>query len=565
MKIVVLAVYVIVLAAMGYISRRRSGTLEDFFLGNRGIGPWMSAFAYGTTYFSAVIFIGYAGRIGWGFGVSGLWIALGNALVGSYLAWRVLAGRTREITSRLGTRTMPEFLEARYDSRGLKLLSALAIFIFLVPYSASVYMGLSYLFEGVFGIPYVYAVTLMTILTAGYLVVGGYFAVNLTDAFQGSIMILGVVLMVWKVLAQPQVGGLAVGLSRLASINPKLAGPVGPPGFFPLLFLVLLTSLGPWGLPQMVQKFYAIKDEKSISRAMVVSTLFALVIAGAAYFVGSLSHLFFAQLPADKVGPNADLLIPQMITMAMPGLVSAFILVLVLSASMSTLSSLVLVSSSAIAIDLLGESPASTQGQRQPQDLLGGARAGRGRSKQKGRGKQQAPAREAQARASARDRGGRMRGGSQWGGSQQKDQLRSLWLMKGLCVLFIVLSALIAFTKPAFILSLMALSWGTLAGMFLAPYLYGLYWRGVTRAGAWAGLVAGLAISVGLAWYFKMDAGKIPMTGSLAMLIPLLVVPAVSMVTRKYPEAHLSRIFERERELGLGRAVEPAALAATKE
>ena len=556
MKIAVLAVYAIVLAVMGYISRRRSRTLEDFFLGNRGIGPWMSAFAYGTTYFSAVIFIGYAGRIGWGFGVSGLWIALGNALIGSYLAWRVLARRTREMTSRLGTRTMPEFLEARYDSRVLKLFSALAIFIFLVPYSASVYMGLSYLFEGVFGIPYVYAVTLMTVLTAGYLVIGGYFAVNLTDAFQGSIMLLGVVMMIWKILAQPQVGGLIAGLSRLASINPKLAGPVGPPGFFPLLFLVLLTSLGPWGLPQMVQKFYAIRDEKSISRAMVVSTIFALWVAGAAYFVGSLSHLFFTQLPADNVGPNADLLIPQMITMAMPGLVSALILVLVLSASMSTLSSLVLVSSSAIAIDLLGKRPGYSRAvQDGPQRLESGARAGRGRSGQQRKG--------SQAQASVRDRGSRMRDGSQRDGNEEKDQLRSLWLMKGLCVLFIALSALIAFTKPAFILSLMALSWGTLSGMFLAPYLYGLYWRGVTRAGAWAGLVAGLVISVGLAWYFKMDAGKIPMAGSLAMLIPLLVVPAVSMVTRKYPEAHLSRIFQRE--LRLGRGVEPAALAATKE
>lgn len=483
-KALLLVVYAVVFLAIGVVAMRRTRTLGEFFLGDRQIGPWMSAFAYGTTYFSAVLFVGYAGRMGWGFGLSALWIAAGNTLIGSLLAWLVLARRTRELTVRLKAMTMPEFLGARYADHRLKLFSALVIFVFLVPYSGSVYMGLSYLFEQVFHLPYFTALLLMTGLTLAYLVMGGYLAINLTDFVQGLIMLAGALFMVRAILLRSEVGGLAEGMRRLAAVDPRLVAPVGPPGFLPTLSLVLLTSLGAWGLPQMVQKFYSIRSEAAVRPAAIISTLFAGVITFSAYFFGSLTRLFFKAVPLVGGKPNADLLVPQLITLAMPDWLAAVILLLVLSASMSTLSSLVLVASSSVGIDLF-------------QDIL----------------------------------------------KSRLSPSGMVGLMRVLCGVFILLSFAIAVTQPAFIVSLMSLSWGTVAGVFLAPYLYGLYWKGTTRAGAWAGAVAGLSTSLTLAWWWRLDPGKAPLAGVLAMVVPLAVVPLVSLATSPLPVEHLSRVF----------------------
>ena len=168
---------------------RKTKTLGDFFLGNRTIGPWVSAFAYGTTYFSAVLFIGFAGKLGWKFGLNVLWIAAGNAAIGSLAAWLVLGRRTRRMTQNLDTMTMPEFLEQRFGGRFVKVLAALVIFIFLLPYSASIFKGLGHLFQAVFNIDYTIALLIMIGITGVYLVLGGYFAITITDFFQGLIML----------------------------------------------------------------------------------------------------------------------------------------------------------------------------------------------------------------------------------------------------------------------------------------------------------------------------------------------------------------------------------------
>ncbi|HHV72491.1 MAG TPA: sodium:solute symporter [Clostridia bacterium] len=489
MKLLLLTFFVAGLIVIGVISRKKSKTTSDFILGGRNIGPWMSAFAYGTTYFSAVLFIGYAGETGWNFGLSGLWIAIGNSLLGCFLAWKVLGRRTKEMTTRLNVMTMPDFLSVRYDSPGLKFLSALVIFIFLVPYSASVYMGLSYLFEEIFHIPYNFVLLLMACLTAFYLIAGGYFAVALTDLFQGLLMIFGIVFMVFYVSRAPQVGGIGSVIERLEAINPKLTAVVGPPGWKPLFFLVMLTSLGGWGLPQMVQKFYTIRDEKSIKAATTISTLFALIISLSAYYVGALTRLFFDTLPVLNGQPNPDMLIPQIIGQTLPDFAAALVLILVLSASMSTLASLVLISSSTFVMDILGS-----------------------------------------------------------GFKLPIVKNKPTFMLRLFCLIFIALSLVVAYKKPSIILNLMALSWGTVAGTFLASYLYGLYWKGTTKAGAWAGALSGLAISLGLSIYFKLSSNYTTMIGTIAMVAPLLIVPLVSLVTKSLPESHLNIIFPSKLE-----------------
>ncbi|MDW7674073.1 MAG: sodium:solute symporter [Bacillota bacterium] len=484
MKILVVFLYALMVLSLGYVGMKKTKTVNDFFLGDRALGPWVSAFAYGTSYFSAVLFIGYAGKVGWGFGLSALWIVVGNAFVGSYLAWRVLGLRTRVLTARLNALTMPEFFEARYDSKAFKIASGLIIFVFMVPYSASVYMGLSYLFEQVFNIPYLAALILMALLTGIYLTMGGYLAIALADLVQGVIMIIGVILLVFFVINAPQIGGISPGIERLANINPQLVAPVGPPGVIPLVALVVLTSLGSWGLPQMVQKFYSIKSESDIPKATVMATIFAILMTFGAYFTGSLSRLFFPEgLPLVNGLANYDLIIPKIITMALPEIVAMVILLLVLSASMSTLASLVLVSSSSIAIDL----------------IKGGLFPYIG-----------------------------------------KDKL--VLLMRIFCVCFIIFSLFLAIT-PTPILSLMAISWGTLAGSFLAPYFYGLFWRGTTKTGAFAGMLTGLSISVIFSFYYGVNSPHIPLIGSIAIVVPLIVVPIVSLFTKGYSEEHISKVF----------------------
>jgi len=486
-KLLLIGTFVAILLASGFYSMKKTHNLGDFFLGGRDIGPWMSAFAYGTTYFSAVIFVGYAGKIGWGFGFSSIWIGIGNALVGSYLAWKVLAKPTREMSEKLGVMTMPEFLQARYDSHALKIFSAVIIFIFLVPYSASVYMGLSYVFEEVFKLPYTYILFFMAILTAIFLLMGGYRAIALTDFIQGMVMLFGVGVLLYYVFTNPMVGGFGQVLPRLQAVGSDYASifPSGNKGLT-LLSLIILTSLGPWGLPQMIQKFYAIKDTAKIKAATIISTVFAFVIGVGAYGVGTVVHLYYDKLPVDPATGKGTvaLLIPGVIQTALPEIAAVMILLLVLSASMSTLSSLVLISSSTLTIDLL-------KGYLKPN-----------------MGKQE-----------------------------------ELLTMRMLCLIFIILSVMIAQLKPAVILTLMALSWGTVAGTFLGPYLWGLFWPRTTKAWAWCGAVGGLLIGLSYSLTHNMDTA---VGGALAMICSLLIVPAVSVFTEQFSAEHLEKVFAEE-------------------
>lgn len=477
LKMLIVALYVAIMVGIGWYCMRRTRTVGDFFLGGRSIGPWLSAFAYGATYFSAVLFIGYAGKLGWGFGLHTMWIVAGNAFVGVWLAWYVLGRRTRVMTAHLGAMTMPEFLEARYGSRFLKAAAALVVFVFLVPYSASVYMGLSYLFEVNLQIPYHIALAFMAVLTGVYLIMGGYLALAITDLLQGLVMLAGAVVMV-AVLAGQQ-GGFAEATRALAAPEnaPALYAEGGIPGWVTLLSLVIITSFGPWGLPQMVQKFYSIKSETQIRAAMTVCTAISLVMAFGAYYTGAITHLFYGAPPE-----NIDELIPRLLTDFTPDPVSLVILLLVISASMSSLSSLVLVSSSAISIDLF-------QGFIRPD----------------------AP----------------------------KETV--VLLMRVFCGVFVAFSLFVALIQPAVIVNLMVISWGALSGAFIAPYLYGLYWRRTTKAGAAAGLFSGLITALSL--YALLGRAGIPLAGALAMAVPLIVVPIVSWVTEPLPEEHLDRVF----------------------
>lgn len=489
-KILMLVVFFAIMVAVGVYSRSHTKSVDGFVLGGRSVGPWLTAFAYGTSYFSAVVFVGYAGQFGWKYGISSTWIGLGNAIIGSLLAWVILGRRTRVMSQHLQSKTMPDFFGERFGSESLKVVASVIAFVFLVPYTASVYNGLSRLFGMAFDIPYSVCVVVMAAFTGVYVILGGYMATAINDFIQGIIMLFGIVAVIIAVLSGQ--GGFMEAINRLSQLESDVAATAGQQGAFAsffgtdplnLLGVVILTSLGTWGLPQMVHKFYAIKDEKSIRTGTIISTLFAVVISGGCYFLGGFGRLFDDPAIYDaKTGSVIyDSIVPFMLS-KLPDILIGVVVVLVLSASMSTLSSLVLTSASTLTLDCL-----------------------------KGHV------------------------------IKKMDEKKQVSVMRILIVFFIVLSVVIALDPPTFIAQLMGISWGALAGAFLAPFLYSLYWKWVTKAAVWASFVCGVGITIS-----NMFIGYIASpinAGAIAMLAGLIVVPIVSLLTPRPDKERTDRIF----------------------
>ncbi|MBE5852620.1 MAG: sodium:solute symporter [Lachnospiraceae bacterium] len=483
MKLALLILYFAVMIGIGLYCRKNATDVNGFVLGGRSVGPWLTAFAYGTSYFSAVVFVGYAGQFGWKYGVAATWAGIGNAIIGSLLAWVILGRRTRIMSQHLDSATMPQFFGERFGSRNLKIGASVIIFIFLIPYTASLYNGLSRLFGMAFSIDYSVCILLMAVLTAIYVIAGGYMATAINDFIQGMIMLVGIVAVIVAVLNSK--GGLMAALDGLARVTDETVSTT--PGVFAsflgpdpvnLGFVVLLTSLGTWGLPQMVQKFYAINNEDSIKKGTVISTIFALVVAGGCYFLGGFGRLFSDKI--DIAANGYDSVIPTMLSDLSPALI-ALVVILVLSASMSTLSSLVIASSSTLTIDFMKE---------------------------------------------IFDK-------------KMSDKKQVLWI-RILIVVFIAISAILALiqykSNVTFIAQLMGISWGALAGAFLAPFMYSLYSKKVTKAACWASfLFSSILMTANI--FFKASFPAIMQSpincGAIAMLAGLVIVPIVSIFTKK--------------------------------
>ena len=489
-KIIFLVIFFGVMIGVGLYSRKHATNVNDFVLGGRSVGPWLTAFAYGTSYFSAVVFVGYAGQFGFKYGLSATWIGIGNAFIGSLLAWVILGRRTRVMTKHLSAATMPDYFGKRFDSNSIRIAASVISFIFLIPYTASVYNGLSRLFGMAFDIPYAVCVIVMAALTGVYVILGGYMATAINDFIQGIVMLFGIVAVIVAVLNGQ--GGFYQAVVQLSEIESDVALTLGQKGVFASFFgpdlpnligVVILTSLGTWGLPQMVHKFYAIKDEKAIRYGTIISTFFAIVVSGGCYFLGGFGRLF--DTPAIHAADGSviyDSIIPTMLS-SLSDMLVGIVIVLVLSASMSTLSSLVLTSSSTLTLDFIKG------------NII-----------------------------------------------KDMDDKKQLLCMRVMLVFFIAISVIIALDPPTFIAQLMGISWGALAGAFLAPFMYGLYWKGVTKASVWASFACGVLLTVSN-MFFKFIASPIN-AGAIAMVAGMIVVPIVSMVTPKMDTSHVDKVFE---------------------
>lgn len=497
---ITLIAYLAIMIGIGVYCRKNNSNVSDFVLGGRSIGPWFTAFAYGTSYFSAVVFIGYAGQFGWAYGASATWIGIGNAVIGSLLAWIILGKRTRIMTKYLGASTMPEYFEKRYNSKALKISAAVIIFIFLIPYTASVYNGLSRLFESSFHIPYSVCIIAMAVFTAIYVILGGYRATALNDFVQGIIMLIGIAAVV--ICSVNYKGGLSAAMAALGQIpdgcgNTGVYNSIAGPDPINLIGVVILTSLGTWGLPQMVTKFYAIKDDDAIKRGSIISTLFAFVVAGGSYFLGGFGRLYATTggeegktaINVNAGKPEYDAIIPAMMNEALPTLLLGVLIVLVLSASMSTLSSLVLTSGSTMTIDLI--KPVK----------------------------------------------------------KDFDEKKQVLYIRIFIVAFLALSVILAMNKNAYITTLMSISWGALAGSFLAPFLWGLFSKKISKTAVGFCFIWGVGITVvhtalfSMGWFPDIAANVAAMgwklnimsplnCGAFTMLSSLILCPLVSAVTK---------------------------------
>jgi SSS family solute:Na+ symporter len=499
-KVLLTIIFLVVMVGVGLYSRKQARSVDGFVLGGRSVGPWLTAFAFGTSYFSAVVFVGYAGQFGWKYGLSSAWIGIGNAVIGSLLAWIILGRRTKLMTQHIESRTMPDFFGTRFQDQGLRVVASIIAFVFLIPYTAGVYSGISRLFEMGFSIPYEYCVVIMSVLTAVYVILGGYKATAMNDFIQGIIMLFGIVAVIAAVLSAQ--GGLVAAVDKLAAI-PSDADPHVNGGFaswfgpdpWGLLGVVILTSLGTMGLPQMVGKFYSITDESAIKRGTVISTIFAFIVAGGCYFLGGFGRLYDPVIGAN--GKIAfDSIVPAMLV-TLPDVLIALVVLLVLSASMSTLASLVLTSASTMTLDLIYRDKKSLEGEVEEgtiDDVVA-----------------------------------------------EKIERRKVVIMRVLIVFFIAISLLIALNPPTFIAQLMGISWGALAGAFLAPFMLGLYSKRVTTASVWACFVWGVGLTV-----INMLLGN-PINpincGAIAMLGGFPVVVLVSLLTPKLPQKDVNQIF----------------------
>ncbi len=497
LKILMLLIFFGVMVCIGIYCRKHATDVNGFVLGGRNVGPWLTAFAYGTSYFSAVVFVGYAGQFGWKYGIAATWIGIGNAVIGTLLAWLVLGRRTRLMSQCLKSATMPEFFGKRYHSDALKVGASFIVFIFLIPYTASLYNGLSRLFGMAFHIDYEVCIILMAVLTAIYVIAGGYMATAINDFLQGMIMLVGIVAIIAAVLKTQ--GGLTMaleGLSKVTNADTGLTGEfatlIGPDPVN-LVGVIILTSLGTWGLPQMVQKFYAIKDEKAIKKGTVISTLFAVVVSGGCYFLGGFGRLFSDQV--DIAADGYDAVIPTMLSNLSPLLIG-LVVILVLSASMSTLSSLVIASSSTLTIDVIKGHIV-----------------------------------------------------------KEMSEKKQVLYIRVLIVIFIAVSVVLAIiqykSNVTFIAQLMGVSWGALAGAFLAPFLYGLYWKKATKAAAWTSFLFGSLLMIANMLFrdsFPTLLQSPINAGAFAMIAGLILVPVVSLVTKKPDDAVVEEAFSCYKE-----------------
>jgi len=424
---VVFAFYMVILIAIGIISARKVKTIEDYYVAGRNIGPALLGVHYGTVYFSSVLMIG-GGAYAYRFGLATLWIAVGNTVLGAFLPFLLFGGRIRSFSEVLGALTLPDFFRERYQSRFLHVWTSVLTVVFMTVYLVSVFMGVSYIFNVTMGLSYEVSLLITALIVGFYLAVGGTVACVWNDFIQGTVMALGTLFLTYMVISHG--GGIQNITQGLADIDPGLVSFPGVWGFWGLFSYLMVTSVGPWGLPQSLTRFYMMRDPKVVRWAIVFATVFCIAMTTCSYFNGAAARFAFQQggveiplLPSGR--PDYDIVIPKLIMLVLPTFIAAVYLSAVIAASQSTADAVILMASFGLARDLYHK-------------LL----------------------------------------------NPEADDEAILRLSK-ICTAGVTLAGLVlAYFRPKMILDLAMMAWAALSAAIMAPFLYSLFWRRVTRTAA---------------------------------------------------------------------------------
>lgn len=437
---------------VGYIAYKRTDSSEDFLVAGRDTHPYVMALSYGATFISTAAIVGFGGIAGQ-YGMSILWLALLNLVVGIFIAFVFLGKRTRRIGANLKSLTFPDFLAHRFDSKFLKIVSGLIIFLGMTLYSSVVLIGAARFMETSLSVNFQIALLILSIIIAAYVFYGGIKGVMYTDALQGTIMFCGMIFLLFFIFWQ--LGGVVqanTALTNMAPLYPKEAIAQGGTGWtsFPkfgspfwwylVSTLIMGVGIGTIAQPQLIVRFMTVKSDKELNRSVLIGGIFIAVMPVTAYVVGSLSNVYFYQklgkTAVEVVGGNIDKIIPTFINMALPEWFVYIFLLTLLAAAMSTLSALY-----------------HTQGTALGSDVIGSIK------------------------------------------KLNNDSLVSTTKIG--ILIAVVISLILGYILPSSIIALgTSLFMGICAAAFLPLYIASIYWKGTTRAGAIAGLLSGLFTSM---------------------------------------------------------------------
>jgi len=363
-------IYLAATLVIGYLGYKKTKSSEDYLVAGRCSHPVIIALSYGATFISTSAIIGFGGQAA-NLGMSLIWLTVLNIGVGILLAFVLFGKKTREIGHRLSAVTFPDLMCKLYKSPMLQYIAGFIIVISMPIYTAAILIGGARFIESTLGIDYTTSLILFAVITAGYVVFGGLIAVMYTDAFQGTIMLIGMTVLLALTLVA--VGGWTTGttaLTNMADLVPTALASQGMTGWTtmpdlgsPIWFTVITTlvlgvGIGVLAQPQLVVRFMTAKDDKSLNRAILVGGPFILMMTGVAFTVGALSNVYFYQtsgkIAIDAAGGNVDAIMPLFINQAMPDIFVIIFMLTLLSAAMSTLSALYHAMGTALICDLWG-------------------------------------------------------------------------------------------------------------------------------------------------------------------------------------------------------------------
>jgi len=522
---IVILIYILITGYVGYVAWRRTKTADDYMVAGRETHPFVMALSYGATFISTAAIVGFGGISGV-YGMGLLWLTFLNILVGIFIAFVFFGKRTRKMGHNLGALTFPEFLSKRFESRFIQYFSGLVIFFGITLYSSVVLIGMARFVETTLSLDYTIALIALAVIVALYVIFGGIRGVMYTDALQGSIMF--VVMLILLVATYWMLGGVTnanQALTNLVNIVPQAATAkatttgftgwtsmpaLGSPFWWTLVStLILGVGIGVLSQPQLVVRFMTVKSNRELNRAVLIGGVFILLMTGTAFVVGALSNVYFfdklGQLAIQVAGGNADKIIPAFISAALPLWFAYLFMIALLSAAMSTLSAQVHVQGTALGRDVY--------------ETL---------TKIKG--------------------------------------YSSVFIARIGIAIAMILAVIMGLILPPNIIAVGTSMWFSItAGAFLSMYVFALFWKGCTKAGAISGLVIGTIISLfWLVFEYKKSAAALgiakALTGQavltvaapwptvdpivIALPIAFVVTIVVSLLTKAPNEEHIEKCFQ---------------------